>query len=127
MNLIALKNFRNVKSLRLRGKNMESTVEGNIHDDHVHKGARFAIGDARTLPDLLDEDQSAAVQVASLIAAGVAGLADDEDVVADVEADVRADELKEKRDSEKDAVANTGALGQKLLAAITALQAKAAK
>ena len=127
MNLIAKKHFRNVKSLRLRGKDMKSNIEGSIHDDHVHKGARFAIGDAKTLPELLDADQAAAVQVASLIAAGCVGLADDKDTVADVEADVKADAARAKRDAEKDAACNAGALGQQLLAAIAALQAKAAK
>ena len=127
MNLIALKAFRNVKSLRLRGKDQKSTVEGSIHDDHVHKGARFAMGDQKTLADMHEADQATAVQVASLIAAGCVGEADNEDTVAAVAAEVKADYLRAKRDADKDAASNAGALGNQLLAAIAALQTKAAK
>lgn len=47
MRLIAIRNFRNPRRA--------ITVNDSLHEDHVHKGAIFAIG-----PDELDKDEKAA-------------------------------------------------------------------
>ncbi len=124
MNLIALRDFRNVAHLKLK-KAGKSTVTGAVHDDHIHRGATFAIGDEKDLASLNKADPATAAVVAQLIVAKCVGDADDEKVVAAVKEQVELDKKREESHKRLNENANNSLLVEKILATLTGKTAKA--
>ena len=124
MKLIAMRDFRNVAILGLKEPSekdptvLVSKLSGVQHDDHVHKGCLFEIGAAKDLKGLQKLERDKAVIVASLIAAGVAGEADDPKVVQSVKDEVEVDRKREARVKELDTRAQLSGLGQQVISAM---------
>lgn len=96
MHLIALKDFRNVRLLRLQTKDDSGKASSDIKDaqhvDHIHRGARFEIGSGKTLKDCEQEEKEI---IAQLIVSGCAGDANDKDIVKGVEEQIALDRKRE--------------------------------
>ena len=90
MNLIAIRNFRNVDCLRLK-ENGKSTVAGAIHNDQVHKGALFSIGKFKTVDEGCKTDLPNARLIFELIRSGAAAPADDAKLVQRIQTEIAAD------------------------------------
>lgn len=114
MNLIALKDFRNVQSINL-------TLEDALHENHVHKGATFEIGKGAKLKDCSKPEQEL---IAQLILAGCVGDATDKAVVEAVNKEVKADKAREAAAAKTNAAANDSALVQQLIALLKGSQQK---
>jgi len=113
MNLIALKDFRNVRALKV-------SITGAKHAAHVHKGARFKIGPDtpnNTIEELNVADDVSAQSAAKLIASGVAGPADEKTVAA-VEAEIAQDKRREEQAEAMNQKASLSHLGEAALEAM---------
>ena len=113
MNLIALKDFRNVRTLKL-------SITGAKHPDHVHKGARFKLGPEtsnNTIEELNAADDVIAQSAAKLIAAGVAAPADDKTIAA-VEKEIEQDAKREEQAAKLNEKASLSHLGSAALEAM---------
>lgn len=122
MDLIALKDFRNVQHLRLKEEDKDgkvtSTVDGSIHDDHIHKGARFSIGTGKTLKDVQKQDAALAQAIASLSVAGCVGDANDKELCRLVAEEIALDKNRAEHAKKLNAAASDSALVQQLVAAL---------
>ena len=99
MQLIAIRNFRNV------GRAIP--VEKPIHPDHVHVGATFQVGqDPGTLFEKLSRDEKSFVY--QLSAANCIGDANDPEVVAAVKREVVAEAKRVAKDPGTRALYATG-------------------
>ncbi len=115
MKLIALKDFRNVPGLELKIADAE-------HDNHVHKGAIFDIGNGKTLKDCSKADQ---VTVAQLTVAGCVGDGTDAKLIKAIEEEVAADEKAAQAAAKANSSASDSALVAQLLAILKGEKAKA--
>jgi hypothetical protein len=112
MELLCVKSFRNVAA-RIK-------IEGAQHPLHVHKGALFEIGTARTLKELAMVDDRAAELAARLIFARVAAEPTPA-LIAEVEAELEQDRKREAHFAEMDAAAGVRAAGEKFQALLATL------
>lgn len=131
MELIALKDFRNVNNLRLKEEDKEgkrvSTVEGAPHDDHIHKGARINIGSGKTLKDIQKSDPATAQVIASLVVSGCVGDASDKEVVKAVEEDLAIDKKRAANAAKLNEAAGDSALVKQLISQLKGAGATPAK
>jgi hypothetical protein len=111
MELLAIKSFRNVGN-RIK-------LEDAQHPFHVHKGALFEIGTAKTLKELAKFDDRNAELAARLIFARVAAEPTPA-LIAEVEAELAQDRLREKHFAEMNAAAGIRAASEKFQALVEA-------
>ncbi len=96
MKLIALRYFRNVGG--------KLKIENAAHPAHVHKGARFSIGQGETMQAVNDEDPKTGQYLAMLFVAQAVAEATAESI-ARVEVELEVDAKREARAKELDAAA----------------------
>ena len=111
MDLIALRDFRNVPALRLKQADKDgvekTTLKDAIHDDHIHKGAIFSIGTAKTADRCTQEEK---MLIGELLYTGAAAPASDEKIVKLVREDVEIEKKRLANAAKLDAATSNSAL-----------------
>jgi hypothetical protein len=118
MDLIAKRDFALVKPLRGILK-----IADARHPDHVHKGATFSLGTAKTFQGLREENAALAQTVSVLDYAGCIADATDEKAVKAIKEEIAIEARRVEKLSKKSDNSEMAALTEQL----TALLAKAAK
>ena len=132
MKLIAKRSFRNVASLRLKDDG-KSVVDGSTHDDHIHKGAIFSIGDDKfklnndDLFKLRKSDSAAAEVVSLLVHSDCIGDATDAKVVEAVKLSIAEDEKREANAKKLDQAAQNQSVVNQILTMLKGLKPEAGK
>ena len=129
MKLIATRSFRNVPSLRLK-EDGKTTISDAKHNDHIHRGAVFEIGDTNLklnnadLQKLRKSDSAAAEVVALLVHAEAVADANDPEAVAKVKAAIEEDNRRAANAAKLDQTAAGQSLVVQLLTALKSFNPK---